>query len=75
MEKKSNIITVRFRDTQLEKLDALAQLSGSTRSEVLQEIVEAQYDKINGNPQLKQAMQKLRDIQEQVRGLQELYKG
>lgn len=66
MNTKSNVVTVRFSNDQLEKLETLAQLSGISRSEVIQEMVDAQYDKIMGNPQLKEALIQMRQLQQQV---------
>lgn len=72
MDKKGNITSVRFTDEQLKRLEVLAEMSGCTRSEVLQEMVDAQYDKVMGNPKLKMALEQMKALQEQVRGLQEL---
>lgn len=65
MDKKSNIITVRLSDAQMERLDDLCKWSGITRSEVIQEMIDTQHDKINGNPKLREALAQLKAIQEQ----------
>lgn len=59
-KKNTTSLTFRLSLEEVEKLDAVCELSGLTRSIFFREVINAQYDKINGNPKLKEALEKLK---------------
>lgn len=60
--RKPKISTVAFRLTPEEviRLDKVCEASGLSRSAFFREVLNVQYDKINGNPKLKQALEKVK---------------
>lgn len=64
MAKNKDTMQVTFRapTAVIEQLDELCSMTGVKRSEFFVNAITAEYDKINGNPQLKKMLEQFREI-------------
>lgn len=51
----------------VEKMDDLCRLAGCRRVELVEGLIAAEYDRVNGNPQLKAILQQLRTVADSIR--------
>lgn len=61
-KKNTTAITFRCDVSVADMLDEICRLSGMKRGEFLISVITSQYDKINGNPQLKHMLDQMREI-------------
>lgn len=71
MAQKKNTIPVTFRcDVDVvEKLDEICKLSGIKRGDFLINSILAEYDRLQGNPQMRKMLEQLREISETMKQL------
>jgi hypothetical protein len=58
----------------LDQLDELCKLTDSKRSEILINLIIAEYDRIQGNPKMKEIMQQMVDLEQALKGIQGIAK-
>lgn len=59
----------RFSEEVLSKLDSLCEMTGQTRAALLSSLIVSEYDKLNGNPELKQLLSKMRSMEQQLKSM------
>ncbi len=71
MASKKDTMQITFRAPTpiVEQLDELCRLSGVKRSEFIITCITSEYDKLNGNPKLKEIMEQFRSISDQMKQL------
>lgn len=71
MAKKKDTVALTFRlpTETLKKLDELCAMSGQKRSEYIIADINADYDKVKDNPQLKEFAAKLKELNDIFQGL------
>lgn len=64
MAKRSDTVAITFRApvSVIEQLDELCRLSGVKRGDFLINAITLEYDKVNGNPELKKLLEQMRGI-------------
>lgn len=72
MNPRKNTIALTFRCdvTIAEKLDEMCRTMGIKRSEFLINAITTEYDKMQGNPQLKKMLEQMREIAETMKQIQ-----
>lgn len=68
-KKETMQITFRAPTDIVNQLDELCRMSGVKRSEFIIACITSEYDKMNGNPKLKEIMEQFRAISEQMKQL------
>lgn len=63
-------ITFRAPTEVIRQLDEMCSMSGIKRSEFFINAISSEYDKINGNPQLKKMLEQMRQIAETMKQMQ-----
>jgi hypothetical protein len=66
-KKDTGQITFRAHREVIRQLDELCAMSGMKRSEFIANAIVSQYDKINGNPQLKKMLEQMKEIVETMK--------
>lgn len=51
----------------VERMDDLCRLAGCRRVELVESLIAAEYDRVNGNPQLKAILEQLRTVADSIR--------
>lgn len=71
---KDNRISCTFRlpKATIEQINQLSTLTGDSKSDVIMNSVFAAYDRINNNAETQKLLNQLKDIQNQLRGLEQL---
>ncbi len=69
MAEKTISIAFRCPESVVAQLDELCRMAGCRRSEFLITSITSEYDKMNGNPKLKEIMEQFRSISEQMKAL------
>ena len=59
----------RFSDDVLEKMDFLCSLTGNTRTSLLVSMVCTEYDKYQGNPELRKLIAQMKDMERQMKSM------
>lgn len=69
MASKKDTVQITFRApvSVIRQLDDLCAMSGMKRSEFFINAISIEYDKVNGNPQLKKMLEKMREITETMK--------
>ena len=69
MAKSSESATITFRApiAVIEQLDELCKLSGIKRSQFLISAITTEYDKVNGNPEVKKLLEQMRQLNEAMK--------
>ena len=69
MANKKDTLAITFRAPSdvIRQLDELCNMMGIKRSEFIITAITSEYDKLNGNPQMKQMMEQLRQIADTVK--------
>jgi hypothetical protein len=62
---------IRLTDDQEHKLDALAQITNQSKNEVIIGLITGEYDRINGNPQMKELLKKMSELADQMKEYQQ----
>ncbi len=65
--RKSTQTNFRLEDSVIARMDEICQLSGCTRVELVESLINAEYDRLNGNPQLRLLLEQLRGVAETLR--------
>jgi len=63
----SKLVSFRFEYEEIEMLDELSKLYKKSKSLILRQLVRGEYDKVQGNPQLKMMIEKLQEIEGQMK--------
>lgn len=63
---------MRFTEEDSKALDTLSELAGISRAEYVRQLVRAEWDKFNGNPELKKAYEQLKKITAEMEQLNEI---
>lgn len=63
----SRQIGLRLSDDNIRKLDELARITGHNRTTYIASVIENEYDKLEGSPKMKKALQALRECEEIIR--------
>lgn len=73
MAKKTGVpstqVAFRCPDYILAQLDELCQFSGTTRGQFFIECISSEYDKLQGNPKLKEMLETMKQLAEQAKAL------
>jgi hypothetical protein len=60
-------VNIRMTEAQKKELDSIIALSGGQgQSEVVNNIIHAEFDRINGNPEVRAVLEKLSELQEML---------
>lgn len=62
-------LCLRLSDEDVSRLDVLASAFGLTKSDYLRQSINADYDKLNGNPELKAAVEQIKALSESLKAL------
>jgi predicted transcriptional regulator len=65
--KKTTSVTFRCEDAVAEQLDEICRLSGMKRGDFLISAITAEYDRLQGNPQMKKMLEQMRQIAETMK--------
>lgn len=60
-------VAFRVTDEQDRMLEELARITQKTRNDVIVDLIVGEYDRINGNPELKKLIEKMNEVSEQVK--------
>lgn len=63
----SKLVTFRFEYEEIEMLDELSKLYKKSKSLIVRQLVRGEHDKVQGNPQLKMMIEKLQEIEGQMK--------
>lgn len=68
-KKEINTVQITFRAPaeSIERLDLLCNMYGIKRSDFFVSAISAEYDKVNGNPQIKKLLSQLKEVSETVK--------
>lgn len=71
MANKIDTVAITFRcpTSVMEQLDELCRMGGMKRSEFICACITSEFDKMEGNPKLKEIMEQFRSISEQMKAL------
>lgn len=71
MAKKKDTMQITFRAPKdvINQLDELCRILGVKRGEFIIVCITSEYDKINGDPKLKEILEQFRGIKEKIKGL------
>lgn len=69
-KKSSSTIGVRLSSSVIDQLDELCKVSASRRSEIISNLIIAEYDRLQGNPKMKEIMQQMVELEQALKGLQ-----
>lgn len=62
----SKVTGVRLKPVTVERLDMLAELSGMSRAEFLNTLINSEYDRVTGNPKLKALLEQMQVLKRQL---------
>lgn len=62
----SKVTGIRLKPVTVERLDMLAELSGMSRAEYMNMLINAEYDRITGNPKLKALLEQMQVLKRQL---------
>lgn len=65
----STTVTLRLPLSTVAKLDELCTVYGMKRSELVKTALEAEHDRVSGNPEKRKLLEQLREISEVVKGI------
>lgn len=57
-------VAVRFTDEQFEHLEAIVAAHGTNKTRLIVSLVEAEYEALNGNPRMKEALELMQKMNE-----------
>lgn len=67
-------LTFRLPVDVLEQLDELCKLTDAKRSEIIINLIISEYDRIQGNPKMKEIMQQMVELEQALKGIQGIAK-
>ena len=70
MQNYAKALTVRFTQEDFDKLTYLTRLTGITKNDLILGYIRADYDKVQGNPELKNIIDKLKDLSDTIQAYQ-----
>lgn len=65
----STTITLRLPDSTLAKFDELCSVYGMKRSELVKTAIEAEHDRLSGNPEKRKLLEQLRELSKAVKNI------
>lgn len=66
---KKIAVNLRLSREEVDQLDAICQLAGCTRVQLVGSLVSAEYDRLNGNPQLKALLEQLKTVADTIQAM------
>lgn len=64
-------MSLRLTEEQFEHLEALSKVHGMNKTRLLSTMIETEYDAINGNPKMKEALELMQKMNDFIKGIGE----